>query len=501
MSGSPARPGRPEEDAIEDDGGLDLAALFDYASFVVRSLQRHAVAATAVVLLGIAGTLIILGVLPRTYRVDTTILVQGDYLLTPLATGGVDKVTTTKGVAETILRHDNLISLIRQANLVERWKLTRGRLHRLKDNWFGLFRKPLNDDDLVDSLVFTLEKDLIVLNDDRTVTIAVSWRDPNDAYQITAAAEQNFLESRLLAETSAITDTITILESHVAAAREQVEAAVADAQVSRSRQARQSEPRMPASPVAEARRSSAPSGEALRIQGLLEAKQRAIEDLEQLRRRRLAELQAQYTEQRTVYAESHPLLVNLRESIQALGQDSTQLTQLRREAQALETEYVANGGRVDDPGPDPNLGPSRPTSPALILRELPSRDPREELDRLQLTNATAKYNALLDRLNGARLTLDTSRGSFKYRYVVIRPPLPPKVAIFPNTGLFLFAGVLTALLAGILAAVGLDVRKGLVVQGWQVRRLVGLPLLADLTATPTGGELPRPGPTSRAVGR
>jgi uncharacterized protein involved in exopolysaccharide biosynthesis len=228
----------------------------------------------------------------------------------------------------------------------------------------------------------------------------------------------------------------------------------------------------------------------LRLQGLLDAKRRSIEDIEQLRRRRLAELQAQYTEQRSVYAESHPLLTNLRESIQALGQDSTQLAGLRREEQELATQYAAAGGQVEDPVTDASR---RTGGPALILRELPSRDPREEFDKLQLSNATAKYNAVLDRLNTARLSLDAARGSFKYRYIIVRPPLPPKIPVSPKAGPLLAAGSLAALMAGMLLGLALEVRRGLVVQPWQVERLAGVPLLGELRAADAVGTPATPG--------
>jgi hypothetical protein len=224
------------------------------------------------------------------------------------------------------------------------------------------------------------------------------------------------------------------------------------------------------------------SAEALRLRGLLEGRQRAVEDLEQLRRRRLAELQAQYTEQKAVYAESHPILVNLRESIAALNQDSPQLAQLRRETHELEAEYLAKGGRLN--APETETPPKAPTSPlpSVIFRET-NRDPREEYARLELANATAQYNALRDRVYSARLELDTARASFKYRYLVVRPPLPPKVAVRPKVGMLAAGGVMAGLLSGVLAALGLEIRKGLIVQAWQLERGVGVPLLAELPAS------------------
>jgi uncharacterized protein involved in exopolysaccharide biosynthesis len=478
-----AEPGFTLDDGDAEESGFDLGVVVDYASFVLRSLRRHVLATLFIAVLGVAGTLQVVKALPRIYRVSTTVLVTGDSLVAPLTTGVADRVTTTKGVPELVLKRENLISLIRQANLVERWKATRDPIRRIKDKVFALFRRagPVNDDELVDGLVFTLERSLSVVTDDRTVTIEVSWRDPDAAYQIAAAAQQNFLEARLLAETSAITDSITILESHLATARQQVEAALANAQASRTKQARQADkPIVPTPTENRATRSPEAIAESVRLQGQLDAKRRAVEDLEQLRRRRLAELQQQYAEQRAVYAASHPLLVNLQESIRALSQDSTQLAQLRQEAHDLESEYASVGGSIEE-AQDSGLA-ARRSAPSLILRELPTRDPREELDRLQLTNATAKFNALLDRINSARLTLDTTRGSFRYRYSVIRPPLPPKAPVSPQANLLYAGGLAASIVAGILVALGLELRKGLISQAWQIRRSLGIRLLAELPA-------------------
>jgi uncharacterized protein involved in exopolysaccharide biosynthesis len=188
--------------------------------------------------------------------------------------------------------------------------------------------------------------------------------------------------------------------------------------------------------------------------------------------------------------------VNLRESIAALSLDSPQLAQLRREAQALEAEYSAKGGPLQAAEAEAARSTTGSPLPSVILRDT-RRDPREEYAQLELTNATAKYNEILDRLNGARLALDTAQASFKYRYRVVRPPLPPKRALRPNAKMVVAAGVAAGLLAGVLAALGLDLRKGLVLEAWQVQRQLGVPLLAELTSSMVKG--PGPLPPSRHV--
>lgn len=488
-----ADPARAQPEGPEEDGQFDFGAVRDYASFGARCLRRHALVALGVAMAIIGAALVLVRVLPRTYHVETTVLVQGDTVLVPLATGRQDDATTTQGVADLLLGRENLISIIRQTNLVERWKLTRSPLHRLKDAIYAPFRRPFADEEMVDALIYLLEKQLVAWNDDRKVTIEVVWNDPGDAYRIIAAAQQNFLESRQLAETSAITDTIAILESHLAVSRTQVETALANARASRPREAARPEAKAPdASPATTSATAAAGvAADVLRVRRLVDAKRRAVEDLEQLRSRRLAELQAQYTEQKAVYAESHPILVNLRDSISALSLDSPQLAQLRREAQALEAEYSAKGGLLQTSDAEGSRSTTSPPLPSLILRDA-RRDPREEYAQLELANATAKYNEILDRLNGARLALDTSQASFKYRYRVVRPPLPPKRPLRPNTKMLVLAGVAAGLFGGVFVALGLDLRKGLVLEAWQIKRQLGLPLLAELSGSMLKGAGPLP---------
>jgi uncharacterized protein involved in exopolysaccharide biosynthesis len=475
------RAGEPDEEAP-----LDLAAMRDYLSLGVRHLRRRILVALGVAALVVAGVAVLLRVLPKTYRVETTILVQGDPLASSLAAGRSEAAAGTQGAGDLVLSRKNLLSIIQQTNLVERWKLTRLPLYRLKDALYARLVQPITDDQLVDALIFLLERRLVAWSDDRKVRIEVAWNDPGDAYRIATATQQNFLESCQLAETSAIMETIAILESHVATAREQVDGAIASARAARPREV----VRRPAEGASQAGERPAArvgaSAQTLRLRAMLDGKERAVEDLEQLRRRRLAELQAQYTEQKAVYAESHPILVNLRESIQALAQDSPQLAQLRREVHELEAAFVASGGKPDAPAADaPADAPPAPLPP-VILRDA-SRDPREEYARLELTNATSQYNALLDRLNSARLELDAARASFKYRYLIVRPPLPPRVPIRPNAKLILAGGAVLGLCAGVLAALALELRKGIVMQEWQIERSLGIPLLAELPAAALAG--------------
>ena len=138
------------------------------------------------------------------------------------------------------------------------------------------------------------------------------------AYTLVDNALQNFLEQRHSAEVSSIAETIAILESHASELREQIDTADGGPQA----EPRQREPRQRARGHGPPPRRD-PAQEALRtraaeVKVLLEAKRRAIKELDDFRRRRLAELQAELAQKRAVYADAHPAVAQLLQSIGAL---------------------------------------------------------------------------------------------------------------------------------------------------------------------------------------
>jgi uncharacterized protein involved in exopolysaccharide biosynthesis len=91
-----------------------------------------------------------------------------------------------------------------------------------------------------------------------------------------------------------------------------------------------------------------------------------------------------------------------------------------------------------------------------------------------------KYDTLLDRLNSARIELDTARAAFKYRYTIVRPPQLPKRPVKPKVPFVLGAGVLAATVLAVIAAALADLRSGRILETWQVERALGLEVLGEL---------------------
>jgi hypothetical protein len=109
-------------------------------------------------------------------------------------------------------------------------------------------------------------------------------------------------------------------------------------------------------------------------------------------------------------------------------------------------------------------------------------DPRITYARSRLKIATTNYEEMLDRLEGARIELETARAAFKYRYTVTAPPQFPKRPRSPNVPLILVGGVILAGMLALFVVTALDVAGGKFVEAWQVERSLGLRVLGQVRA-------------------
>ena len=479
--------GPPRDDGAEEEGGFDPGRIVEYLSYTGRALRLHPRLAAAVFVAVAGATFGLVSLMPKRYHVASTLLAQNNQVIAALGNPSRvfprEDVAPTRSVSETVTSHDNLVALVKQAGLVERWKQRFGLRVRLRATINRVLgRRDLSDDELVDALVFLLQTNLVAWSADNRVVIGVTWDDPDTAVRIVEAAQQNFMERRHVTDTGLISESISILEGHLAAARQEVDAAMAVARGKRQEAARSGASFMPYPSFAPQAPGKSGDQELLRLRVLLESKRRAVRDLEEFRQRRLGELQAQLAEQKAVYAESHPVILNLRQSVEALGQDSPQLAALRRELQDFEAQYAAKGGKpsdfADESAAEPRFIPTI-IAPERDSRE--NRDPAEDYAQSRLGAAITRYNTLVDRMANARMELDAARAAFKYRYMVVEPPRPPQKPLGgAKTMAMLGAGLVAAFLLAIAVAVGAEARAGLIVQSWQVERALGLRVLAEL---------------------
>jgi uncharacterized protein involved in exopolysaccharide biosynthesis len=485
---------------------FDYKLLRDYAGFVWRGVKRHRMVA-----LGVFAAIAILGVLgatflPKTYHVETRILAQRNQVIRSLGNprSSVGSFDPTQAAQETVLARDNLVSLIKQTNLLDQYASTRPALLQLKDSLSAAVNGPMSEEDRLDSMVGYLEKQIKVTTDEHTLTIGIDWPHPQMAYQLVEAAQQNFLEARHVSEVSAISEAISILEVHASAVSETIEQALDE--VERVRDIRRrggkaslnkpsnpggegaatptaTAPKPAAAPVARESVTNAP--ELAQLKFLIRAKRRSIQDLEDFRARRLTELNQQLAEQKLQYTPQHPVILDAQQRIAALQQESPQVTALKADEQDLLNEYRRKGGKDPDSLVEPSVRGNNLSVRAT--NELQTfdlgEDPMVEHARTQVRMATAKYEDLTMRIDAARIELDTARAAFKYRYSVVRPASVPRKPLKPNVPVLIGGAIFGAAIIGLFMGAVLDLYSGRIVERWQVERSLKLPVLAEVKRT------------------
>ncbi|HKC59988.1 MAG TPA: hypothetical protein VKB92_07875 [Myxococcales bacterium] len=442
---------------------FDWVKVRRYLGFSLGSIRRRPflflLVAAGMALLAAAG----LAVLPKTYEVESRLLAQTNPVLAVRADSRPADLPT-RAAAETIIRRDNLHAMIQQADLLQEWPKRRAPILRVKDWVLRALHSAPTETELTEGLTGLLEKNLTVWTTlDGTVVIQLHWPDPLLAYRLADAAQQNFLEKRHVLEVETIAEQISILEGHAATLKKNIETQVADLQQLRehtsSKAARAPAPPPPAKSV---------NPELPKLRVMLDAKRRSIADLEEYRRKHILELQTRLAEQRAIYAENHPMLQDLERSIDSLRVESPQLSALRQEERDLRRQLA---GFSDDAA---GASSSAPTIPADLFRGLgPLEDSSVEYARAQLRYAAQEYAAMRERIDHARIELDTARAAFKYRYSVVTPPQVPRGPIKPKAPLVMAAALIAGLALALFTTTFADLRAGIVLKRWQLEDLLG----------------------------
>jgi uncharacterized protein involved in exopolysaccharide biosynthesis len=522
-----------EQAGADENGGLiDLRQVWNYSGFAWRAVLRHKLVVVAAFAVTLGGTAALLRVWPKTYRVEAKLLARRNDLMTSLSNPGrqvrPEADDPTRAASEMIHHRDNLVALIRQTRLADKWSTIQSPLGRLRKAAMRRLHVAA-DDDLMDYMVGMLEQRLsVVVDKEGVVKIGIDWPDARTASELVDAALQNFVAMRHDQEASAITEAIGILQASAASLQGDVDRTIAqlrEEQAARPEKLRTNNriPKTPSSPTIATASSLAadtsatidlvpeespirgPSPTTLlelgRLNAAMEAKKHEIARLEGLQRQQTSELQARLTSALAIYTEDHPTVSSLRQSIASAVRESPELAELRIEAQYLSTQYDVlemttreDGVKIRSmaaatpaaPPPLPIAAPTKssrePEQEGTLLAVLPAdvarlTDLAHPSSRL-LTLQLAQLANLLDRINGARLEFASSSAGLKYRYNVTRPAEVPKKPIKPNVIAIVGAGTLGALLLAILAAVAIDLASGLILESWQLEQQVGVPVLA-----------------------
>jgi uncharacterized protein involved in exopolysaccharide biosynthesis len=510
------KPIAPSQSSVQPDEPIDIVnfrALHNWLHFGLRSLSRHKWIALLVAGSILVLASLVLAVLPKKYHVEAQLLAQKNQVLA-LPGDGPGSEAPTRAAGEVVMRRENLENLVKQTNLVEEWPKRQAPLQRFTDRVMSWFGDAPTDAEVADMLVEQLQERMQAWSHEGTVTIQVYWPDPQMAYRLVDGAQRAFLEARHVQEISTVAESAAILQGHAAVLRREIDEAVVEIEALREKRLeehKKSVEKTPrrvthTTPVSDqgALPSPVPKSDARgerrlsELAVMIEAKQRAVRELEEYRQRRMVELQTRLSEKRLSYTDAHPEVNEVKQAISAASEPSPQVTTLQAQLRTLKDDYErvraslpANGGVVP---PASALGQQR--SKALPNQALPALDrfdddeddPASAYAKARLRFAIENYQQLQDQIRAAQINLDTAQAAFKYRYTVVRPAEVPKAPISPKSSLILIAALVAGLVLGVVTSVGLDLRGGTIYDRWQVEQLLALPVVADIRLLPKSSQ-------------
>ncbi len=488
----------------DDEEGLDLEKVKELAGFVVRAGRRHRTLAVMTFLIVAGLGLTAAATMPKTYSAQVKILAQASSGMRTLSGSNQDMNRVdepTKNVASMIMRHDNLVALVKQADLADRFDEARAPALRLKDWVVTWLFGPPSDDDKLRILVATLERKVDIFADETTLVITVDWPNPQMAFDIATLLQKNFLEARYDSDLAVINDSIAVLQEHAKAGDEKVQAALVEYQ--KAAAAAPPPPQLSAAaPAWRGYVASAPRPNGASSAGTpaadpgvslaLEEVRLKIRALEQERQVLLDSLKQQLAQAQLTMMPKHPTVIALQQKVDAMGQPSPELLRLRDEERSLSAQVAAVAPSASVAAPPPPPAPpvfgqhaTAETSPSPALPNALQVRPGVEdgptrLAQSRLQSAIEAYESSVARIDAANVELDIMRRAYKYRYTILSPaelPSKPKKPIAQIVG---FASVVGAgVLAFLLAALS-DVLGGRVLEPWQVRRRLKLEVLGEI---------------------
>ena len=489
-------PDRPVESDEDEGGGFDFEQIVDFGGFVLRAARRRP-KLTLAIFATVAALGIALGkAMPSTYNSQVKLLAQRSTVLRTLS-GMNNEINLTdnptKNVADMIMRRDNVVALVKEADLVDRFEATRTPLLRLRDTILAKLGGPPSEEDKLHALVATLESKLSVTADETNVTISVDWPDPRAAYDLVTLVQNNFLEARYDSDVAVVTDSIGVLQEHAKSELAKVDVALEE--YGRLLSERATAVAVPnrtgfgRSAVALAPGAAAPAPVDAELMQALEEKRQRIRALEEERQKELDAIRLQLGQAQLTLTPIHPTVVALQHQADALSLPPPELAVLKAEERALMARMAppsappvrAPTGPATPAAPPPAVAETA-TPPRVVVAASGPEDGPTQLAHSKLDAAMRGYQEVMNRIDAANIELDITRTAFKYRYTVVTPAeitLKPKKAIGQAVGLGAVLG--GALLALIVAALA-DLATGLILETWQIRRQLKLEVLGDVVS-------------------
>ncbi len=467
----------------DDDDGPNIAVRERVAE-AARSAKRRKGLSFVVVM--ICGALTVLGAIfaPRNYECEARVLVQRTLAITggqQIQLSPEEMRNIAREYEEQVMAHDNIIAIVRQKNLVQRWDEMRQPHRRLIDKINQkLGKAPPTDDEKYDALVGKIQHGLKVWVDATTVTVKLEWSEPEAARDIVDAAVKNFLEARFQSEVGLIPERLRILEGGVTQAHKDLEVAAAEL----VRQQKLMNPRervnivIPNLPAGVTERAE-PADPALKAR--LEAIRAQIAVLQEAKTRREVELGQDLVQKKQTLAEGHPDIIALKQTIDASRADSPQLAKLKAEERELLNEISAKQRAAAE---NAKPAPRAPVvAPVAVAVEAPVSGGTKSVQdaTVQFDAVSKKYTDLANQLDSARIEMKTAEAAFKNRYRLVHPAEVPLAPKRPVGLIAILIGVMSTIAAVLAVAALADRFSGIFFEPRDVRDRLGLPVFATFS--------------------
>jgi hypothetical protein len=177
------------------------------------------------------------------------------------------------------------------------------------------------------------------------------------------------------------------------------------------------------------------------------AQRKTIADVEEVHRKRLAELDSQLADQRATLGPQNPTVLETQEKLRALTADSKQVDEMKQDEQTLLGMYVKAGGNerelTNDPGP-------------LWAPELKDDDEEISFRRASLSSSQLQLQSLRSDVLDAEVSLAAAKATFTARYEELQGARVPTHASSPKVAWITLAALFAGLLLGSLWAVTLE---------------------------------------------
>jgi hypothetical protein len=400
------------------------------------------------------------------------------------------------GAKSLIMRHENLEALVRQTDLIKKFRERRPPLMALKDRAIELIAGRFDDKVMTAILVGTIESKITIETEDDNLSIAVEWSDGNTAAELAQAVQDGFLRIRHKAEISAFQEKMAILDNHAGKMRDEIEALAVQLNAAASAQAEQAAKNVPAAAPRTATtvrttKSAKPAvdGQLPELRERLVALKAKLSAAESERSGRMATEQGKLDELKLKLTPSHPQVITQEERLAMASQVSSELALLRSEAADLESQIRQRDAMVKSGQAVPSsvtvstagAADAQPLSAGVAM--VLSSDDGDPALRAQLSGAVVRYGSLRDDVRAAKLALDTAQAAFNHRYQVVIPVEVPGKPSKPNMVAVILAGLVLSLLVAFIIPIVIELRRGVLTEYWQVDAFK-LPVLAELHLPP-----------------